>query len=195
MIDQLVTVAAVLLGALTTHLTTYAMLRQRNRHELTTRWDSKKLEAYETYIDQVRAKLFAASRLYHEHTKVDPEPASGLETERRAELLDAERTKARSFERVMLLGGDEVVEAAHDLNAVSAEVEWLATGQMVGTHSDWVGRNRDFFKAVNDFHDAARRDLGVQGAVSGDGHPQRDLLLPRTPEWDCLPPGESEARG
>lgn len=35
--EQLVTVAAVLLGALTTHLTNYVMERSRHRRELLTR--------------------------------------------------------------------------------------------------------------------------------------------------------------
>ncbi|NGO70001.1 hypothetical protein [Streptomyces boncukensis] len=44
-----------LLGALTTHITSYVMEPQRNRHELLKRWDTAKLDAYEGCIDKVRA--------------------------------------------------------------------------------------------------------------------------------------------
>ncbi|MFJ3953395.1 hypothetical protein SLV14_003698 [Streptomyces sp. Je 1-4] len=38
--EQWATIAAVLLGSISTHLTTYAMERQRKKHELVTRWDA-----------------------------------------------------------------------------------------------------------------------------------------------------------
>ncbi|WP_232542731.1 hypothetical protein [Streptomyces sp. QHH-9511] len=34
------------------------------------------------------------------------------------------------------------------------------------------------FRAINAFHESARVDLGVDGGVSGEQHPERDLLLP-----------------
>ncbi|WP_414506968.1 hypothetical protein [Streptomyces sp. NEAU-L66] len=34
------------------------------------------------------------------------------------------------------------------------------------------------FRGINDFHEAARSDLGVDGGVTGEKHPERDLLLP-----------------
>ncbi|RYJ30436.1 hypothetical protein CU044_1171 [Streptomyces sp. L-9-10] len=34
------------------------------------------------------------------------------------------------------------------------------------------------FREINQFHEAARVDLGVQGKVTGENHPERDLLLP-----------------
>lgn len=50
--EQLVTISAVLLGALTMHVTSYLMERQRNRHERLTRWDTAKLDAYEGFVDR-----------------------------------------------------------------------------------------------------------------------------------------------
>ncbi|MFE2599977.1 hypothetical protein [Streptomyces sp. NPDC057617] len=52
------------------------------------------------------------------------------------------------------------------------------TGKTAGTLEEWRERNRVVFREINQFHEAARVDLGVQGKVTGDSHPERDLLLP-----------------
>ncbi|WP_266549642.1 hypothetical protein [Streptomyces sp. NBC_01142] len=174
--EQLITIAAVLLGALTTHLTTYVMERSRHRRELLTRWDDKKLDAYEGYVDRVRAGIFLAVQLY-EH-KEGLRESERTEPEMLAEIAEAGRLRGRAFERVMLLGGDDVVEAAHNLNAKALEVDWQATGKVTGTLEGWRDRNRTVFRSINSFHEAARVDLGVAGSVTGEQHPERDLLLP-----------------
>ncbi|MFI0718034.1 hypothetical protein [Streptomyces sp. NPDC021224] len=174
--EQLLTIAAVLLGAMTTYLTNYWSERQKIRRELLTRWDDRKLDAYENYVDRVRAAVFLAVELYEHREGIresdDPEP------QLRAQLADAIRLQGRAFERIMLLAGDEVIEAAHDLNAASRAVDWQATGKQPGTLTDWRDRNREVFAAINAFHESARTDLGVSGSVTGDTHPDRDLLLP-----------------
>ena len=174
--EQFVTISAVLLGALMTHVTNYMLERSRNRQELLTRWDDKKLDAYEGYIDRVRASIFLAVQLYEHKEGIRESHKS--EPEMLAEMDDASRFGGRAFERVMLLGGDDVVEAGHRLNATAAEVGWQATGRAAGTLKEWRARNRAAFKSINDFHDAAREDLGVKGNVTGESHPERDLLLP-----------------
>jgi hypothetical protein len=125
--EQLVTIAAVLLGALTTRLTTYIMERSRNKYALLTRWDDRKIDAYEGYVDRVRASIFLAVQLY--------EPKEGIrqsekpEGELLEELLDASRLRGRAFERVMPLGGDDVVEAGHQLNTAGLAIDWQAEGK------------------------------------------------------------------
>ncbi|MFI6528788.1 hypothetical protein [Streptomyces uncialis] len=173
---QWITIAAVLLGALTTHLTTFLMERQRKKHELVTRWDSKKLDAYEGYVDNVRTCIFLAVHLYE--CKEGLRERDKSDQEILADMSEAGRMRGRAFERIMLLGGDDVVEAAHELNAVALQVDWQANGKIDGTLEDWRERNRAAFRAVNNFHESARVDLGVDGRVSGERHPERDLLLP-----------------
>lgn len=174
--EQLVTIAAVLLGALTTHLTNYAMERSRHRRELVTRWDNRKLDAYGGYVDRVRAGIFLAVRLYEHREGI--RRSESPEAEMVAEMADAEWRRGRSFEQIMLLGGDDVVEAAHDLSAVVRAIDWQATGKTTGTLEEWRELHRGAFRAINAFHEAARTDLGVQGNVTGERHPERDLLLP-----------------
>ncbi|MCH6161578.1 hypothetical protein [Streptomyces marispadix] len=174
--EQFVTISAVLLGALMTHVTNYMLERSRNRHQLLTRWDDKKLDAYEGYVDRTRAMIFLAVQLYEHKEGIRESQKS--EPEMLAEMSDASRLRGRAFERVMLLGGDEVVEAGHRLNAAVVEVDWQATGRTSGPLDEWRARNRAAFQAINSFHDAAREDLGVKGDVTGESHPERDLLLP-----------------
>ncbi|MYS22583.1 hypothetical protein GA0115240_142320 [Streptomyces sp. DvalAA-14] len=174
--EQLLTIVAVLLGALTTYVTNYWTERQRIRRELLTRWDDKKLDAYEGYIDRVRAGVFIAVELY-EHTE-DIRRSDEPESQIRAQLTEAAHFRGRAFERVMLLGGDDVVEAGHNLNAAALEVDWQATGKTPGSLEHWRDRNRAVFRAINAFHQAARDDLGVSGSVVGETHPERGLLLP-----------------
>ena len=174
--EQLVTIAAVLLGALTTHLTNYAMERTRTRHQLLTRWDDRKLDAYADYVDAMRACIFLAVQLYEHREGL--RRSEKTEQEMLAEHTEAGRLRGRAFERVMLLGGDDVVEAAHQLNAAAAAIDWQATGKITGTLEEWRERNRVVFREINEFHESARVDLGVQGSVKGENHPERDLLLP-----------------
>ncbi|MFE3182414.1 hypothetical protein ACFXKR_16330 [Streptomyces violascens] len=125
--EQLVTIAAVLLGALTTHVTNHLMERNRMKYQLTTRWDDKKLDAYDGYVDRVRSCIFLAVQLYE--TKEGLREREQPDAEILAEMKEAGHLRGHAFERVMLLGGDGVVEAAHDLNAAVAQVDWQANGK------------------------------------------------------------------
>ncbi|MVU83843.1 hypothetical protein GPX89_42275 [Nocardia sp. ET3-3] len=126
MVSQIVTIAGVLVGAVSSYVATYVLTRQRNRYELSTRWDSRKLDAYEAYVDKVRANISAAWTLYHAYRSEDQHPDPRTEEELRALLSETGGERSRAFERIMLLGGDDVVETAHHLNAVVAELVWRA---------------------------------------------------------------------
>ncbi|MFF4562543.1 hypothetical protein [Streptomyces sp. NPDC001435] len=174
--EQLVTVGAVLIGAVTTHVTNHLMERSRNRHQLLTRWDDKKVEAYAEYVEAAKTRIGASVRLYEfrEGLREDHRP----EEELREDLSQAGRRWGSGFERIMLLGGDEAIEAGHELNAVLAEIDWQATGRITGSLADWRERHRTAFRLINAFHEAARQDLGIKGNVTGEKHQERDLLVP-----------------
>lgn len=174
--EQLVTVGAVLIGALTTHATNYLMERGRNRYQLLTRWDDKKIDTYSEYVDAAKMRIANAVRVYEarEGLRDEHRPMPEL----REDLSDASRRWGSAFERVMLLGGDDAIEAGHELNTVLSEIDWQATGRITGTLEEWRERHRAAFRCINAFHEAARVDLGIQGSVTGEKHPERDLLLP-----------------
>lgn len=176
------TIAAVLLGALTTHLTNYAMERSRHRRELVTRWDNRKLDAYGGYVDRVRAGIFLAVRLYEHREEIHP--SESPEAAMVAEMAEAEWQRGRSFEQIMLLGGDDVVEAAHDLSAVVRAIDWQATGKTPGTLEEWRELHRSAFRAINAFHEAARTDLGGERrsyAMMRKLWPEVDIVCASTP--------------
>ncbi|OIK08259.1 hypothetical protein BIV23_00445 [Streptomyces monashensis] len=170
------TIGAVLLGALSTHVTNHLMERSKNRYQLMTRWDDKKIEAYAEYVDAAKFRIAASVRVYE--TREGLREHHKPEEELRDDLSQAGRRWGSAFERIMLLGGDDAIEASHELNLVLAEIAWQATGRITGSLSEWRERNRTAFRAINAFHDAARQDLGIQGNVTGEKHPERDLLLP-----------------
>ncbi|MFB8007521.1 hypothetical protein [Nocardia sp. NPDC056000] len=178
MVSQLIAIGAVLVGAMATYFATYLLTRQRNQYELSTRWDSKKLDAYEAYIDRVRANCSAAATLYNAYRRGAPQAGSLPESELRDAVNEAARVRSRAFERVVLLGSGDVVEAAHALNVVVETLMYQSRGEVAGAHPEWLQRFRDVFKAINVFHEVARKDLGVRGSVSSDGRPQRELLMP-----------------
>jgi hypothetical protein len=120
-IEQLVTIAAVLLGALATYWTNAATEQMRNRHELLTRWDDKKLSAYEGYVDTVRSGIFIAVQLYEHRAGI--RASEQAEPEMVLEMSAAARLRGQAFERIMLLGGDDAVEAAHVLNASASDIQ------------------------------------------------------------------------
>src|SRR5882757_3683899 len=105
------------------------MERSRHQRELFTRWDDRKLDAYGGYVDRVRAGIFLAVQLYEHREGLTR--SESAEAEMIAEMREAERYRGRAFEQVMLLGGDDVVEAAHELNAVALAVQWQAVGKTV----------------------------------------------------------------
>ncbi|MFI8457647.1 hypothetical protein [Kitasatospora sp. NPDC085464] len=173
---QLVTIAAVVLGALTTYATNALMERSRRRDGLRVRWDEKKLDAYAEYVGQVRTTLHAAIMLYEVREDLRRMPRA--EHELLMDLTDAGGTQAMTFERVMLLAGADVIEAAHAVQEAAAAIGWHARGLVEGTLEEWRALHTSAFKAINRFHEAARADLGVGGRFEGDQHTARGLLLP-----------------
>ena len=161
---------------MSTHVTNYLMERSKNRYQLLTRWDDKKIDAYGAYVDSAKARIAASVRLYEAREGLREEHKP--EEELREELSETNRRWGSAFERVMLLGGDDAIEAGHELNALLSEIDWQATGRITGSLSEWRERHRAAFRAINTFHEAARADLGIQGNVTGQKHPERDLLVP-----------------
>ncbi|MFE7383498.1 hypothetical protein ACFU9F_24430 [Streptomyces zhihengii] len=171
------TIAAVLLGGWTTHIANHRMERQRNAHTMLTRWDDRKLDAYADYVDQVRSCIYASVLLYE--VRQGMREIERSEQELTLALADAEGSRGRAFERVMLLAEDGVVEAAHALNGAAHAIDWRARGVTEGSLDEWRELHRAAFKAINQFHEAARDDLGVSGSFHGDAQGARDLVLPR----------------
>ncbi|PBC72152.1 hypothetical protein BX265_6773 [Streptomyces sp. TLI_235] len=175
-ITQLVTIAAVLLGSLSTYAANQLVERSKRRETLRVRWDEKKLDAYAEYIGMVRSVIHANVLLYEVREGIRTLPRS--EHDLTMDLTDAGAAQAVAFERLMLLAGDAVVDAAHAVQEATAAVGWQARGVVEGTLDEWRARNAAAFGAINQLHQRARVDLGVSGTFEGEQHSARGLLLP-----------------
>ncbi len=175
-ITQVVTIAAVLLGSLTTYITNQLMERSNRRQTFRVRWDEKKLDSYVDYVGRARASIHAAVMLYEvrENMRVLPRSEHDLSMD----LNGVRGEQALAFERVMLLANDAVIEAAHAVQRAVAAIEWQARGVVDGTLNEWRALHVAVFQAINSFHQHARADLGVRGAFEGEQHTARGLLLP-----------------
>jgi len=173
---QIVTMVAVVLGSATTYVTNRLTERSKRRRELKSRWDLRKLDTYAEFIGAIRVYIAAAVTLYEARAGIRTAPKSIDDL--RAELTALRRDKMLAFERLMLVAGDTVVEAAHGVQEAAESVAWQAEEVLPGTLAEWRNRNTAAFAAINRFHEWARIDLGVTGNFSGAEHSARGLLLP-----------------
>ncbi len=173
---QAVTIAAVLLGAMASTLTSHLAETRRHKQELQTRWDAPKLDAYVEYVAAVRSCIYAAVLLFE--VKDGRRSLDRTVEDLTLELVEAEGRRALTFERVMLLAGSRVIDAAHRVNRATAAVDWRSRGATAGELQEWRQLNRAAFAAINEFHQVAREDLGVIGRLDGTDHSHIELNLP-----------------
>ncbi len=175
-VTQLVTIAAVVLGALTTYVTNNLVERSKRRDGLRVRWDEKKLDAYVEYVGAVRSCIYAAVLAYEVTEDLRSMPRT--EHELLMDLTEMEGRRALAFERLMMLAGEDVIEAGHAVNVATLAIDWRARRLVDGTLAEWRALHADAFTAINRFHDAARADLGVNGEFARTRHSERGLILP-----------------
>jgi hypothetical protein len=172
---QAITIAGVLLGALTSYVTGFLIERSKDRRNLVARWDERKLETYVAYVGCVRDVIYASVLVY--------ETREGIRTINRSQeelmlaLTDAERSRALIFEQLVMLGASGTVDAAHELNRSVAAIDWRARGLMDATLQEWQELHVRAFQQINAFHVQARADLGVIGQLATD-HSNLTLNLP-----------------
>jgi hypothetical protein len=175
--SQLITLGAVLSGGAAGYVTNHLSEKSRFKQSLLTRWDQPKLEAYVDYIAQVRGCIYAAVLLYEVQSgiRIIDQSVESLTMN----LVSAEGKRALAFERVMLLAGESVIEAAHVVNRAEIAIDWQARGLKSGTLEEWRTLHSTVFTAINRFHEEARRDLGVRGRFTVQAHAGLGLNLPQ----------------
>jgi hypothetical protein len=172
---QALTIVGVLLGALTTYATGFLVERSKDRRSLVARWDERKLETYVAYVGCVRDVIYASVLVYEAREGVRAIDRS--QEELMLALTDAERSRALIFEQLVMLGGPNVVDAAHELNRAVAAIDWRARGLVDATIQEWQELHVRAFQLINAFHAQARADLGVIGQLATD-HSNLTLNLP-----------------
>ncbi|RSN23304.1 hypothetical protein DMC61_31875 [Amycolatopsis sp. WAC 04169] len=162
MVSQIVTLAGVLIGALTSYFATTMTERGKHRRALATRWDERKLAAYIEFATTVKEAADAA------RTAREAPEKSDLRREALAEMEQVERRRSTAFEALVLLAAPSAIEAAKAVNQVVWEIEIAArAGKTDPTPSNFV-------PLLNAYHEESRRDLGVPGgSLQVEGAPPK----------------------
>jgi hypothetical protein len=185
--DQLLTLAAVIVGAAMSFAATSLNERQRFQREEATRWAGQKLDAYLEYLYAVKhmarvARCIAAARGINPYQPpLEGEDALSV-------LSEAEERRAQATEKITLLGNDSTVTAIRDLNKEVWRLEKIARGNLDPDLETWRACNRSLVEAKNKVHLRIRAELGIPGEFL-----PRDLEQPYDPK---LPgPADSESTG
>jgi hypothetical protein len=165
MTAQLITLLGVLLGAASSYLVGSARERVGYRRDLDQRWSERKLDAYVTYLSDIKQMRIIARRMLRD-TMLDPNLPIALTKEEGLPLLaEAEARRSVSAELVLLVGSEEVISALHVLNQAVWRMEWFARGLIDNTDDDaWERAHTEYATAIDSFQECARRDVRVPGS-------------------------------
>lgn len=161
-LQQLVTLAGVLLGAGATFAATTYVERIKWRRTIDTRWDDKRLIAYSAYGNAVKSKLevlfrHAAERGLPNLTTPADEPLAPNA------LADAEAERTVKWEQVLLLGSPETIAAARRWHMGVYDFGFMVLEEATSQES-FLDQYRLLGSLRNDFYACARADLGIRGA-------------------------------
>src|SRR5689334_21992209 len=114
LLNQLLVLLGVIVGALGSYLTTSVTERARWKRGLGTRWDDRRVEAYASYGQAVKRMIVIASQIASGRGLwADNEPLAP--TQVNLDLLAAaENERAGQWETVLLLGHPSTVAAARN---------------------------------------------------------------------------------
>ena len=160
--SQIVTIAAVVIGALTSYIVTALSDRARYRRELTRQWMDRKLENYIRYASDVKNLAIVVRQITALHGL--HESAPGIDENKALALLDeAEVRRSTSYEAVRILGDAGTIRTTQELNEAAHVLEKIARGRIDADSVVWEQSWQSYMEATNAFHQSLRRELGVPG--------------------------------
>ena len=162
-LQQLLTLAGVAMGALAAFATAVATERSRWKREQSVRWDDRRMAAYADYGDAVKKLVHLSYRVLVAQglpANVDPFPGEeGLQ-----QLAAAELERAARWEAVLLLGSADTITAGRNWHHEAWTLQW-----MVRSNSQDVELFKQTYVRADNarfgFYEAARADLGVRGSL------------------------------
>lgn len=163
---QILPLAGVALGAVTSFLVTSAHERTRWRRQQSVRWDERRLTAYADYAHAVkelaaRYQMLAAGR----GLTTGPIPVEAT-PEVLSEVGRLESLRSALSETLGLLGDTEANTASKSVDHCLWRLEALARGVETSAEQDWDQAYRQFRQARDRYVDRARASLGVPGAAA-----------------------------
>ncbi|MEV6885950.1 hypothetical protein [Streptomyces sp. NPDC051135] len=149
MIAQIVTLAGVLIGALTSYVSVTMGERAKHRRTMATRWDDRKLSTYIEYAACVKEVADASkfARMADAGSEAHHEFITAME--------EGERRRSALFEALVMLAAPPAVAAAHEVNVVLWEMERQAREHRP------LPVTGDLHERLNTYHERARADLGI----------------------------------
>lgn len=171
---QLFTLLGVVVGAVASYLVNALGERARFRRDLARNWQERRFDCFASYINEVKSLSIIARRMapalgLPSGTSLDP-----LNAQDGARLLtETETHRALSMEKLRLLADANTAAAAHTLNEAVWRLDGMARGLITDlTLDQWNNAVAGFFRAFDEFHTNARRELGVPGR-----HTSREIVL------------------
>ncbi|MEU8243102.1 hypothetical protein AB0C07_33005 [Actinoplanes missouriensis] len=163
-VGPLLALAGVFVGAGLSYVFTTVGEKRRERWALGREWRERRLQTYSAYVVDVKRMKNIAARIAADVGLDDQ--ASPLTRDAGTDLLaEADMARGNSFETLVLIAGRELGEAARALDHAVWRLEWFARGLLDDSDADgWHEATRDYYRAVNVFHERARAELGVTGA-------------------------------
>jgi uncharacterized membrane protein YccC len=159
---QVITLIAVVVGAITSFIATSLSERRRFQREQAQQWTDRKLESYAAYLEcakemnQLSRRIAAARGIGKRVPELAEENATQL-------LAEAEARRANASERVNLIGDAATVAAIRELNKEVWRLEWIARGKLTPDDEEWESCNQSLVRALNLVHQRIREELRIPG--------------------------------
>lgn len=163
LVQQILTLAAVLLGASASFAVTSLTERSRWRRSQSARWDDKRLMAYSEYANAVKVIVRLCYRIAVAKGLVAPGQPIEIESGLNA-LANAENERAVKWETVLLLGEPGTISAARTWHEGAWKLEFILREQSADG-AKFIETYKETVHLRNLFYASARFDLGVR---SGD---------------------------
>jgi hypothetical protein len=163
LVQQILTLAAVLFGASTSFAATSLTERSRWKRSQSARWDDRRLVAYSEYANAVKVLVRVCYRIAIAKGFITPGQPIEIESGLNA-LTDAENERAVKWETVLLLGEPGTISAARTWHESVWKLE-LIIGEEGADGAKFIETYKETVHLRNLFYASARSDLGVR---SGD---------------------------
>jgi hypothetical protein len=165
-VGPLLALAGVLVGAVLSYLLSLQGEKRRERWALNREWRERRLQTYGAYVSDVKRMKSIAARIAADVGLDDQAPPLSRDVGKDV-LAEANMARGNSFETLALMADRDLFEAARVLNRAVWRLEWFARGLLDDTDVDgWHVAARDYYQALNRFHQFARHELGVVGVFS-----------------------------
>ncbi|WP_330242074.1 hypothetical protein [Streptomyces sp. NBC_00525] len=163
--SQILPLAGVVLGAVTSFVVTSTNERTRWRRQQAARWDDRRLTAYADYAHVVKELAAHYQRLAAGRgLTTGPIPAEAT-PEVLAEVAQLESRRSALSESLGLLGDTDANTASKSVDRSLWRLEALARGVDTSDDQDWGRAYLQFRQARDHYVERARASLGVPGSA------------------------------